>query len=751
MKRSIIPAIVLLALGLLLILPNHGRADNPGIIKARLLQASERSYVLEADVTKQLASAIQTPIFPARFQVSKLDYITQSGGDLVVQATATTSGESLSTQDTILLPWEINGVAITVQWLDGTMHQELFMRSLEGINVPMVRLMPSDKTLADVGREQVLVGLKHLSFQGIHLAFVGVLVLLFPTRQLFQGLLYYALGQACSLLLVDLGLPGFELLFVEVLGVVLILMLAYTAVRKRSVEPYLPLLFIFGLLHSLAYGQELLRLDLPWEYKLPALFIFNVTVDSGQIAIAILLCLMVNIWGQLGVKGQNWRWRYRYPLRLNTLAAYAIGVFSVALLIGLFHQYALIGKTDILNFGTAQNPTQLSLPTSQNTLGGGRQPIGARQLTKPVMAYLSVEPYEVRQETLIQTRAAVQFLGLNDAEMESISIDSLETVKNGILNTVQQANSLSIDGQPVKPTLARADFVTLRPTGVTFRDRPVRESLDEGIIGLTLVYSTSDLANEISMEWQLFSDTVQQVQATTTDPFSITTTILSRTDNIWRWESQLSGYQVSVIESIEVQKRSLPVISGILLTMALVLLLVSIRQPKIRPSRSMFLSMVGLGFALYPFLRFPVNVPWVSHWKPSPGRASVILNGLLTNVYRSFELRDESAVYDRLAISVMGEQLTEIYLQNRRSLELENRGGARANVDDVQILSVNSIRRSEQNGFTADTLWTVSGSVTHFGHTHYRRNQYRAWVTFVRQGDVWKIRDLELIDEQRVI
>ena len=124
-------------------------------------------------------------------------------------------------------------------------------------------------------------------------------------------------------------------------------------------------------------------------------------------------------------------------------------------------------------------------------------------------------------------------------------------------------------------------------------------------------------------------------------------------------------------------------VSGLLLATALVLLLVSLRQRKIRSGRSVLLSLVGLSHVLYPFLRFPVDLPWVSQWKPSLERTSVILDGLLTNVYRAFDLRDESAVYDRLAISVMGEQLTQIYLQNRRSLELENRGGARANVDDV--------------------------------------------------------------------
>jgi hypothetical protein len=102
-------------------------------------------------------------------------------------------------------------------------------------------------------------------------------------------------------------------------------------------------------------------------------------------------------------------------------------------------------------------------------------------------------------------------------------------------------------------------------------------------------------------------------------------------------------------------------------------------------------------------------------------------------------------------MSVTGDQLTQIYLQNRQSLELENRGGARANVDEVDILAINKVTKSEDDGFVANTVWTVSGSVSHFGHTHYRRNRNHARVTFVMDDDSWKIKDIELIDEKRLL
>jgi hypothetical protein len=135
-------------------------ADDVGITKARLVQKSEKSYVLEADVTRVLVWAIKAPIFPDRFQVSELQYVNQSGW-IVVQATATTSGEPLSSRDEILLPWMRNGAAITVQFRDGSVYQGLFLRTLEGICFPLGLLMPSTPSLVEVCREHFFIGLKH--------------------------------------------------------------------------------------------------------------------------------------------------------------------------------------------------------------------------------------------------------------------------------------------------------------------------------------------------------------------------------------------------------------------------------------------------------------------------------------------------------------------------------------------------------------------------------------------------------------
>ena len=88
-------------------------------------------------------------------------------------------------------------------------------------------------------------------------------------------------------------------------------------------------------------------------------------------------------------------------------------------------------------------------------------------------------------------------------------------------------------------------------------------------------------------------------------------------------------------------------------------------------------------------------------------------------------------------------------LQNRQSLELENCIGARAHVDGVDILSIKKVKRVEEGGVIAEAEWIVGGSVSHFGHTHYRRNQYHTREMFLTDKGFWKIRQIDLIDEKR--
>ena len=128
--------------------------------------------------------------------------------------------------------------------------------------------------------------------------------------------------------------------------------------------------------------------------------------------------------------------------------------------------------------------------------------------------------------------------------------------------------------------------------------------------------------------------------------------------------------------------------------------------------------------------------------------------GLLLIADRAFDLREEDRIYDTLERSVSGDLLADVYLETRRSLELENQGGARAKVKDVEMFQVQpgALRREDDGDLTFDVRgsWIVTGSVGHWGHIHQRRNQYAARLTIRSVDGNWKITALELLEELRI-
>lgn len=729
-RTRILPSILVFFLLLIISIPK-AHADDTGITSTRLIQVSDNTYVFEIDAIQSVLWAIKAPIFPDRFTVSQMEY-SDNAGWIVARVTASTTGEALKHQDKILLPWARNGVSLTVQWKDGTLERGFFRRSLEGIQIPMGVLIQAEKTDLEISSESFVLGLRHIGFGFIHILLVIALFLILPGRLVFISLLWYAFGQGLSLVLIEFGVPGFDFLFTEILILLLVLMLSISASRNKKFNYVSWLILLLGLLHGLSASMELADLNLDVYQKIIAVFMFGIAVDVVQFGFALLL---FPIFKTLNNRKASYK-----PI------LYTVGIISVAMAIGIFNQKVLPGDTRVVEFQTEANVVQNSLPKSQIAQSTANRPQAAIQLTTPIMSYLSVEPFEVRHEILVNVGAALELIGMEDTWMGSMPEEIQELAKEQLLDLFEKSNRTLIDSKEVKPVLTLIDFVTLGATGVFIRPEPVRESLGDGIIGITLVYETETLAKDISINWDLFTKDIEQIEATTVDPFGGATMIITPENNALEWKQSMSGYEVPKVEEIAIEKPKLPVVSFILFIIAIVLLILSGKK-----YRTTSIILVGIALVIYPFIRFSMNITFINQWKPSAERSTKIIDGLLTNVYRSFDYRNEEAVYDRLAISVMGDQLAQTYIEQRKGLEIENRGGASAKVNDVDVLKIHNVIAGEHSDYGIETSWTINGSVSHFGHMHYRQNRYRAIIWIAPDEGNWKIREMEIIEETRLL
>ncbi len=136
--------------------------------------------------------------------------------------------------------------------------------------------------------------------------------------------------------------------------------------------------------------------------------------------------------------------------------------------------------------------------------------------------------------------------------------------------------------------------------------------------------------------------------------------------------------------------------------------------------------------------------------QPKRERAAAIIGDLLHNIYRAFDYREESDVYDVLDQSVAGELLTDIFLETKRSLVLANQGGARAKVKQVELEEVVLKPSHGDHQFSAEAIWVVNGAVGHWGHVHQRNNRYRAILTIAVVGQQWKLEKMKVLQEERL-
>lgn len=381
-----------------------------------------------------------------------------------------------------------------------------------------------------------------------------------------------------------------------------------------------------------------------------------------------------------------------------------------------------------------------------------------RKIGSGLRTYLYIEPYEVRNEILVRVKDMMDWIDFDLRGDEFIEEDEFNRLREQVGQFFLERENVEIDGKRLKPLLDRTAFVESSMLRSRFIETPERVPLNTAMIGVIITYLTEGIPQEVTTKWDLFSDRIQRVTARMTDPAGPFPYDLEPDDNILTWKNYLKNYTIPTVANVTVDKRhkGLPVPLG---TVACIFLMVPValnirsRKKNSKPIRTMLAAFIVLtvsALLLVPVLQVPFGGAARAE-KVNNEDAKIILNSLLKNVYRAFDFREESDIYDKLAISVSGDLLADIYLQHRKSMVVEQAGGAQAKVDTIDIVDV-SVQESEAHDDAIDfrSVWTATGTVGHWGHIHTRRNRYDAVITLQPVKGSWKIVALELLEEKRI-
>ncbi len=597
--------------------------------------------------------------------------------------------------------------------------------------------LPEGTTAPDpvgVSADAALAGVSHALRSPVHLLFIVVTAAL-GVSAAPSVITAFTAGQLAGVFLTAGPVPPLGGIPAEILFAVAVALLARQALHPEAERKGLrPIAVAAGLAHGLAV-TGLVTADLGGgSAGIAASVIAALGTDGAHLVGAGALLglgtlLRVGSSRERGRRGVAW----------------TSGVAATAIALGLAFGGAPSATEAAPTVDTALDAGQPRAPAGS----GGSQRISPAAPDAPLQSFLAIEPFELRHEVMIRLGPLAGVFGLDpDGILEPEEQPAIRTVLTGY---VLDRTSVTADGLDITALPRRADFMTVSPTGAMPRVNPVPEPIEDAVIGVVVVYPTEGIPERVALAWDPFPAATTELPATLIDPESNRFELLTAAQPALAWQNQLSEDPIPTVEAIEVQPAMLPIplVSIPLFLGALLLLIAALADRRRTLSFAAARVLLVLGLIAGPLAQTAIAMPGSAGRVPSEREARRILAGVLPNIYRALEYREESAIYDRLAVSVTGETLTDVYLEQRRSLEIEERGGAQARVEAVEVLEVDDVQPLG-DGFEVHAIWHVGGMVSHFGHRHFRQNRYEALVGVVPMDGTWKIDGIEVLEQERI-
>ena len=370
-----------------------------------------------------------------------------------------------------------------------------------------------------------------------------------------------------------------------------------------------------------------------------------------------------------------------------------------------------------------------------------------------LMSFLYIDPYEVRHEVLMRVKDLEEWMDLGYALDDYIEVEELDDLKDKIANFLVNRNIVTIYGKVGRPIIDKIHFVKWSLAGIQIQELKERMDYSSAVIGVIFAYPHDSIAQNITIDWDMFTDKITSVPNVATDPVGPMPYVLKEDDHVLTWQNFMKKYKLPTISEVQVSQAKVPV----LYIAAFFIILFGVikifkNSSKNRKSMLVYGSILVVGILLIlmgSVFKQSLNIPFMQQTSFSKPEAATLVSHLLKNTYRAFDFREESDVYDKLAISNDEELLADLYIQTKKSMVLESQGGIQVKVKDVEIMEVEEVS-SDEDGVAFKCKWMVKGDVGHWGHIHSRTNQYEAILNVKPENGVWKLYDIDIIEEVRL-
>ncbi len=375
-----------------------------------------------------------------------------------------------------------------------------------------------------------------------------------------------------------------------------------------------------------------------------------------------------------------------------------------------------------------------------------------------VYSFLHVDPFEARLELLLPLTSFESWIQLTRETPDLITIAEQQSAESHIKSFFATNTISSINGSEVPMELRRLEFYGPETKDLAQRPVPKDHNVYQARMGIIIAFPSSDLIQSLSLDWKTYN---RQVQFIKSDVY-----IAGEPDEKFYFEPGMDGFKwentgqltppsfLDVPVPPEPALLQIPLLGLFFLTAACLTFARAATADKGPTSRKPRIA-IAITFGLISLFAWPHGQKFIRHpfllpKMPDESQQKDIARSLMANLYSAFDYRDESTIYDALDRSLSPSILRDLYLRLNNSLSVEEQGGARSQISDIDWETIQPARSSaKQIAFSVDTTWSVQGSVEHWGHRHERRNQYQATVRIGKEADQWKIQSLKVKKHER--
>ncbi|RPH44924.1 MAG: HupE/UreJ family protein [Burkholderiales bacterium] len=176
---------------------------------------------------------------------------------------------------------------------------------------------PSVPAYLVLGVEHILTGADHLLFV------LGLLLLVGGGRRLLWTVTAFTVAHSLTLALASLGIVDVPVALVEATIALSIVLVAVEVANLWRGRPGLShrwpwaVALVFGLLHGLGFAGALAEVGLPQDALVPALLLFNLGVEAGQLAFVAAVFALRRL-----MPASMMRLRWVAPYAIGSLSAY---------------------------------------------------------------------------------------------------------------------------------------------------------------------------------------------------------------------------------------------------------------------------------------------------------------------------------------------------------------------------------------------------------------------------------------------